>query len=149
IKDDRPAALKLSASATHDFPERILVVSLTGVPQKAARVYETVKATIQVGDSRTERTLRPDRTLQVFQRPKDHTLIYCPKGALTREEYDLTNEHFDTLALTGLLPGKAVAVKETWKLSTETVQALCHFEGVTSQDLKCTLEEVKDNVATV
>src|SRR5207248_6953087 len=56
---------------------------------------------------------------------------------------------FDTLALTALLPGKAVAVKDTWKLSTEIVQALCHFEGVTSQDLQCTLAEVKDAVAHV
>src|SRR5437660_10450513 len=55
-RDDKPVALKLSATARHDFPERILAVSPAGVPQKAVRVYETAKAAIQVADSRTERT---------------------------------------------------------------------------------------------
>src|SRR5262249_54343283 len=62
---------------------------------------------------------------------------------------ELTSEHFDTLALTGLLPGKAVAVGDTWKVANTVVQALCTFEGLTEQNLTCKLEEVKDNVARV
>jgi hypothetical protein len=149
VKGDQPRALKLTAVAIHDFAERLLAVSPTGVPQKAARVYETARAIIQAGDGRSERGLRPECALIVAQRPKDQLLTYCPKGALTREEVELTGGHFDTLALTGLLPGKAVAVKDSWKLSTETAQALCHFEGVTTQDLKGTLDEVKDNTAVI
>lgn len=149
IKDDRPLAMKLSAVAAHVFPERVLVVSSKGMPQKAARVYEKASAKILAGSAQSDRGLRPDRCLMVVQRPKDQTLIYCPKGAVTREEMELTSDHFDTLALTGLLPGKPVQMKETWKVGNEVAQALCHFEGVTSQELTCTLDEVKGDDARV
>ncbi len=51
--------------------------------------------------------------------------------------------------MTGLLPGKAVAVGDTWKVNNSAAQALCHFDGLTDQDLVCKLEEVKDKVARV
>src|SRR5262249_39921204 len=61
----------------------------------------------------------------------------------------LVSEHFDTLSLTGLPPGKAVGVGETWNVPNAVVQALCGFEGLTEQHLTCKLEEVKDNSARV
>ena len=50
-------------------------------------------------------------------------------GCLTREELDVT-DHFDTLAVTGMLPTKEVAIGETWKLGNVAAQALCHFQGL-------------------
>lgn len=147
-KEEKPVALKLHATAGHDFTERTMTVT-SGLPQKVARVYDFAKAIIQVDKDRSERTLRADRTLLVAQKPKDQTMIYCPKGPLTSEELELTNGHFDTLALLGLLPGKAVAINDTWKIPTEAVQGLCHLEGVTSQELVGKLESVKDNVANI
>jgi hypothetical protein len=148
-KNGMVTPMPLSASATHEFPERILAVVAPGLPQKAARVYETARALIKAGDSPSERTLRPERRLLVAQRQKDQLLVYHPSGPLTRRELELTSEHFDTLAVTGLLPGKAVAVGDTWKVPNAVVQALCAVEGMTEQDLTCKLEEVKDNVARV
>ena len=60
----------------------------------------------------------------VAQRCKDQLLVYCPAAALTRDELDLTNDHFDTLCLTGLLPGRGVAVGDTWTVGPVVVQAL-------------------------
>jgi hypothetical protein len=148
-RDGKPAPLKLTATASHEFPERVLNVGSGGLLEKTARAYETAKAAINVGDDRSERTLRPERTLQVAQRVKDQLLVYAPSGPLAREELELTSEHFDTLALLGLLPGKAVAVNDSWKIANPVAQALCNFEGLTSQDLVCKFEEVKDNVAHV
>jgi hypothetical protein len=144
-KDDRQVPLTLTATASHEFPERVLQVN-GGLPQKTARLYETAKATIAVNGDRSERGLRPDRCLMVAQSVKDQLLVYCPAGALTRDELDVT-EHLDTLSLTGLLPGKTVSVGETWKVPNAVVQALCGFEGMTNQDLTAKLEEVKNNVA--
>jgi hypothetical protein len=149
LREGKPIPLKLTATAVHEFPERILRVGAHGLPQKSARIYETAKATITVAGDRSERTLRPERQLQVAQRDKDQGLLYCPAGPLTREELELTGEHFDTLDITGLLPGRAVSVGDTWKLSNAVVQALCNFEGLTAQDLTCKLESVKDGLATV
>jgi len=131
-KDGKPNPLKLTATVTHEFPERVLTVSPKGVPEKVARYYETAKAVISLGGDRSERALRPERRLLVAQRHQDDSLVYCPAGTLTREELELTTEHFDTLALTGLLPGKAVAVGESWPVANATAQALCHFEGLTA-----------------
>jgi len=42
-----------------------------------------------------------------------------------------------------------VAIGDTWKIPNDVAQALCNFEGLTSQDLTCKLEEVNDNKARV
>jgi hypothetical protein len=148
-KDGKVLPLKLIATAAHEFPERVLSVAAGGLTEKTARVYEKAQAVIGVGGDRSERGLRKDRRLIVAQRSKDQLLVYSPAGGLVREELELTSEHFDTLCLTGLLPGKTVAAGETWKVSNAVAQALCLFEGLTEQDLSCKLEEVKDGVARI
>ncbi len=139
----------LSATAEHEFPERVLAVGKGNVAEKVARAYEKASAAITVGRERSERSLRAERRLVVAQRHKDQPLVYCPSGALFRTELELTSEHFDTLALTGLLPGKAVAPGDTWKVSNGVAQALCHFEGLTEQDLTCKFESADDRNARV
>jgi hypothetical protein len=148
-KDGKRVPLKLEATAVHEFPERILSVGSSGLPDKSARIYEKARATILVDGEKSERLLRPDRKLLVAQRSKDQPLVYSPAGTLTREELELTSEHFDTLFLIGLLPGKEVAIGEIWKVSNPVAQAVCNFEGLTEQNLTCKLEEVKDQLARV
>jgi hypothetical protein len=148
-KDGKPLSLKLSASAVEDFTERVLAIDSHGSIQKIARVHETAKATITVGTDQSSRALREDRRLLVAQQSKGQTLVYSPAGPLTREELELAGEHIDTLWLPGLLPGKAVAIGETWKVPNDVAQALCNFEGLASQDLVCKLEEVKEDKARV
>src|SRR5438067_11735901 len=121
-KDGKVAGVPLSATAAHTFDERALVVSPAGLVEKSARAYEYARASITAGGEKSERTLRDRRNLLVAQRHKDRLLVYCPAGPLTRPELDLTGEHFDTLFLTGVLPGRPVKVGETWKLSTTVAQ---------------------------
>ncbi len=149
VVNDKPNALTLAATARHGFVQRMLEVDAKGVPQKAAFVYTAAEAAIQAGASQSKRLLRPERSLLVVDRSKDTAQVYCPAGALTREELELTSEHFDTLALTGLLPDKDVARNDSWKVSTEAAQALCHFEGLSSHDLSCKLDDVKGDTAFV
>jgi len=148
-RDGKMVPLQLSAAAAHEFPERVLAVSKSGTIEKVARFYDKASATITVGKERTERTLRPVRRLVVAQRYKEGPLVYCPVGSLFRQELELTSEHFDTLHLAGLLPGKAVSVGATWKVSNAIAQALCNFEGLAEQDLTCKLERADDKTAHV
>ena len=148
-RDGKPVSLPLTAKATHEFPERVLAVGDKGLVEKSARVYEAATATIKVEKDAETKSLRKERQLIVAQRPKDQPLAYSPNGALTRGEVELVGDHFDTLCLTGLLPAKDVAVGDTWKVNNSAAQALCHFDGLTDQDLSCKLEEVKDQVARV
>jgi hypothetical protein len=146
-KANGAAALKLEAAANHEFPERVLQVGNGNAVQKTARVYQTARAVITVGDNPSERTLRPERRLLVAQREQDQALVYAPAGALTRPELELTGNHFDTLAVSQLLPGKEVSVGDTWKLNSTIVQAVCNFDGLTEHSLEGKLESVKDGVA--
>jgi hypothetical protein len=148
-KDSKPMPLKMAADASHAFTERVLVCGSNAIVQKAARVYEAAKATISIGEDRYKKTLRSERRLLVAQHQEGQTIVYSPAGPLTKEELELTSEHFDTLTLAGLLPGRPVKIGDSWKVANEVTQALCHFEGLTSQDLTCKLEEVKDNAARI
>jgi len=148
-RDNKPTSLKLTATANHVFAERVLAAPAGGIVPKTARVYETAKASISIGTEALEKTLRSDRRLLVAQHQKGQAFVYSPAGSLTKDELELTNEHFNTLALTGMLPEKPVKIGDTWKLANEVAQALCNFEGLTSQDLTCKLEEVAGNAARV
>jgi hypothetical protein len=148
-RDGKPESLPLTARATHEFPERVLAVGDRGLPEKTARVYEAATAAITVAKDADNKSLRKERQLIVAQRTKDQPLTYSPSGALTREELELVGDHFDTLCVAGLLPGKDVAVGDTWKVPDAVAQALCHFDGLTEQGLTCKLEEVAGKVARV
>jgi hypothetical protein len=142
--------LKESASAAHDYVERVLETGPENAASKAARIYKDAKVVIAVENDKLTRTLRPERTfLMALRDPKrDGLLTYCPKGTLTRDELDVS-DHFDTLAITGLLPAKDVAVGESWKLGNLTAQALCHLQGLSEHTLTAKLERVKDDVVTI
>jgi hypothetical protein len=147
-REGQKVSIKQEATASHDFLERVLEVGSNGLPMKCAQSFKTAKATVTVANAPSDKALRAEHRLLVAQRIKDQVLTYCPAGPLTREEVELT-EHFDTLSVTGLLPGKDVAVGATWKVPNAVAQALSSFEGLTAQDLECKLEQVKDNVARV
>lgn len=140
--------LPQTAAADHDFIERILKEGPHGVVQKAARHYKSASATITIREDRSDRKLRPEHALLMAQRVKDRVVSFSAKGSLTREELEVT-QHFDTLALPGLLPEKQVAVGDTWKIHNAAAQALCYFDGLTTHELRCKLEKVADNLATV
>jgi hypothetical protein len=147
-KESKLVPIKQQATAKHEYRERILETPDGGPAVKAGRLYKVAHVAITVGEGRSERSLRPERSLIVAHRVKDQLVTYSPTGPLTREELELI-QHLDTLALTGLLPGKAVRVEEKWTVPNAVAQALCHFDGLTGQDLECRLEQVKDNVALV
>jgi len=150
VQDGKPATLKLAATAEHRFRERILAVNpAKGTPTKVARYYDDARATISVDGAANGRTVRPERRVIIAQRPNDELLCYCPFGSLTHEELDTVSEHFETMAIAGILAGKAVAVGESWKLTDAAVQALCLFDGLMSHDLTGRLGEIKDGAAVI
>jgi hypothetical protein len=147
-KDAGTVPVKLLAGATHTYPERVLAAS-GSIVQKAARVYESAKVSIARGTDRSETTLRANRKLIVAEWQKGQHLVYSPAGALQRHELDLVSEHFDTLALAGILPGKTVNVGDTWKLGNMEAQALCGLEGMTEQKIEGKFDKVVGEEATL
>jgi hypothetical protein len=146
-KEDKTVPVKLTASANHAYSERVM--SVDGVlVQQGARTYETAKATIQRGADKNQSNLRANRTLIVAQSNKGQRLVYSPAGALYRTELELVEDQFDTLAVLGALPVKAVKVGETWNVVNSVAQALCSLEGMTENKLTGKLDSVTGDVAT-
>src|SRR5262245_32476475 len=147
--DGKTVPIPLAATAQHQFVERLLEVKDGKTALKAARHYSLAKSVVQVNATSHERTLRDERRLLVAQRHKGEFLCYRPAGALTRDEKELASEHFDTLALTGLLPPAEVKLEETWKVPNETAQALCLYEGLISNELIAKLERIEEGYAVI
>jgi hypothetical protein len=145
-QDGKEIQLKETASAAHDFVERLLQAEPDSATAKAARLYKDAKVSITVEKDTVQRSLRQERAFLVAERGREQLLTYSPKGPLTREELDVT-DHFDTLAVTGLLPGKDVAVGDSWKIGNGAVQALCHLQGLAEHSLVAKLDQVKEDMA--
>src|SRR5260370_3353635 len=148
-KDGKTAAIPLAAKAEHRFTERVLDAKEKGLPTKVVRNYESARSNIAVNGQATLHELSSGRKLIVAQRAPEKFLCYSPAGPLTRDEVELVSEHFDTLALTGLLPEKEVRVGDSWKLSNEVALALGQFEALISNDLTAQLESAADGFAII
>src|SRR5262245_1504421 len=135
-----------NATAAHTYVERVLDAK-GAMSDRTARIYQAATATI-AGQTRS---IRPERAFMVAQRIKDQLVTYSPAGPLLVEEMELT-EHFDTLALPGLLPGGQVKVGESWKLSPLVVQAICGLDGLDAQakqEVVCELRAIDGDLAWV
>ena len=147
-QDGKDVAYPHKASAKHVFMERILDAN-GAVAGKAARFYTTAESAITFDNNNSsKRSLRTERRFLVAQRVKEQIISFSPRGPLTREEMELT-EHFDTMAVAGLVPGKTIDVGKTWAIPNNVVLGLCELEGIVKQNLEAKLESVKDNLAHV
>ena len=147
-RDGKQVPVKIAAKNEHVFVERVLVADKV-VVKKTARHYRTAASHATVDGARVERTLAAERRLIVAQRTGDGLFCYSPVGPLTRSDLEVVSEHFETLHLTGLLPGKDVAVGDSWKLESATAQSLCLFDGLISHDLSAQLKEVAGGLAVI
>jgi len=133
-RDGKMVAIPMIATANHHFEERVIHLSTSGIADKVARNYSKAEALFNIEGNKSERTLRKQRSLIVAQRPENSIFVYSPKGPLSREELELTGEHFDTLSIANLIP-KGQIPGEAWKLKDFTVQAVCNFEGLSEHTL--------------
>jgi hypothetical protein len=141
-KETGPSNLKLEASAKHQFTERVLS-SADATVSRAVRHYDSVGVAINVGGNRSERSLRPSRKLIVAQRHQDQRMVYCPVGALQRGELEAVGDHFDTLMVAAVTPGKKVKQSDTWEIGKAIAGPLCNLEGVTEGGLTGKLLKVE------
>jgi hypothetical protein len=139
--------VKIEATARHRFAEITLAVA-EGLPARSARWYDEAAATATVGGDKSDRALPADRRLVVAARNPDGVFGYCPAGPVTRDDLDLVTEHFDPHCLAGLLPGKAVAVGDTWPVADPAAQAAGLLDGVTKNTLQGKLTAAADGRAT-
>ena len=150
LKDDssgKPLEFPLTGEAKHAFVERVDQADANGAASRVHRSYEVATSKTAVRGEGNQRELSKDRRLAIVVRDERQTIHACPDGPWTRGELELVAEHFDTLGLPGLLPGKEINPGESWSVGAEAVQQACQFEGVLKHDLKGTLVSAKDGIA--
>ena len=145
-QDGKDIVLKESATATHDYVERLLEAGPEGTAVKSVRFYKTAKVSIVVEGNKMESALEPAHYFLVAHRTRDGVQVYCPQGSMTREELDVT-DHFDTLAISGLLPSKNVSVGDSWKPGNAAVQAICHLQALSENTLTAKIDQVQNGMA--
>jgi len=147
-RDGKVQAMTMKGDATHKFAERIEAADTGGAGGKAVRYYDVARSSSTVAGDTNKRELANDRRLTVAVRTETDTLHVCPNGPFTREELELVAEHFDTLAIPALLPNKELKAGESWAVANEAAQHACQFDGLVKNDIKGSLIDVKDGVAT-
>jgi hypothetical protein len=140
VQNGQNVTIPRSAEATHVYFERYLDIK-EGAGERTARFYNRAEASIKDGKDVAQIVLKANHTLLVAHRLKDRMLVYHPTDALTREEIDVVS-HFDSMAVTGLLPRKEVKVGDTWEVPHEIVQSLVDLDAVSKCNVTGKFESV-------
>jgi len=140
-----PAAVELAAADGQQSGEPL---SGTGTPP-VRRQFRDASASMRYGDTTTRVALEPDaRRLLVARRGTTPT-PYLADGFLSGDECDLLDTPFDSLLLDDLLPGRPVAVGQTWELPADLTAGLLAIDTVESGGIEARVEEVADGRAKV
>ncbi len=145
-RDAPPVRRPIVVDARFDFLETVRTTA-SGIT--ARRCYRDAAAEVRVdGESRATRLADDARDISVVLRgttPAPH----LEGGFLSREELDLLETPFDPLLLDRLLPGRSVAVAESWPVAADAAAGLLAIDTIESGGLEATLETVENGQATV
>jgi len=149
MREGKWVELPVRAEARHVFLEKALG-DATDANSRVARYYQHSTLNHSVAGETVQRSLALARRLMIVPRnPTERGGCYCPHGPLTRDELELVAEHFNTLALIGLLPGRSVeqGPAGAWPIANSVVLGLCQFEGLIDHQLTGRLEAINDGKA--
>lgn len=141
--------LPLKVHAELQYSERLLASAKQFSECRFVRAYKTAEAKIRLSESELTSELRPERRLIAVESAGKDAILYSPNGPLTRDELELIATPASGLAPEALLPAKPQKTGDQWPLAELTVARLLSLEAISQQDVMCTLDSVKDNVAIV
>jgi hypothetical protein len=141
--------LPLKVEAELHYVERVLSQAKSWTDVRLLRSYQSAQAKIRLHESDLTTELRSERRLIAVQSNAKDAVQFSPHGPLTREELDLIEMPASDLALEALLPSGATKIGGQWPLTDTVVSRLLNLEAVSQQDLTCTLDSAKDNVAII
>jgi hypothetical protein len=141
--------LPLKVNGELHYVERVLSQSKQWSEVRLVRSYQAAQAKIRLHESDLTSDLRPDRRLVVIESNASDSIQFSPSGPLTREELELIQVPASGLALEALLPQRATNIGSQWQLSESTVARLLNLEAISQQDITCTLDSAKENIAII
>ncbi len=143
----KPLVLKVESRLV--FAERVLAVDNQGQPRRSIRQVEQAAATINGEVRPSASALRPEVALLVAERRESSVLVASSGGPLTRSELELVQGPGDSLALSGLLSPKPVAVGDRWVIGDLAARNLSGYDALASNALEATLEALDETSARV
>jgi hypothetical protein len=146
--DRKEHANKMAVDCKLVYDEKTLEVATgpEGVA-RSARYYEKTEGAVQNGEIGKKITLRDECKLIVMEAGDQRPALFSPKANLNAEELELIEMPGNSLLLDGLLPDKAVATGDSWRLSEQAAAQFFALLEVGQSDVQCTLKEVTDKVA--
>jgi len=141
--------LPIKVNGELHYVERVLSQKKDWSDVRLLRSYDTAQAKLRLNQSDVATELRPERRLLAVSSNSEQATNFSPNGPLTREELDLLELPGSGLALEALLPATPIKTGGQWTLADATVARLLALEAVSQQDISCTLDSVKDNIAIV
>ncbi len=147
-----PVQRDVQAKAQLIYNERVLQGGTQECPwaRQTVRQYETARANIKFSQGGVSPQLREERRLiGVSAQAADDVALFSPLGPLTRNELDLVDVPANSAVIDGLLPGRSVAVGESWQLETPLLPALLRIDAVAKAAITCKLDRIEKNQAIV
>lgn len=145
--DAKAKPIKLDLNAKLVYDEKVLADG-PGASGRAVRHYHTAQATFKLGAETMKPALRPERRLIVLRVEAPRVDLFSPAGPLLREELDLLlNVPGNSLLAERLLPGRRVAVGESWKHPAALMGAWLGLEKVSKAETQSNLLSVANGVA--
>jgi hypothetical protein len=146
---EAPKALALKVETRLDQVERVVRVDGRGRPVRGVRRVVQAASAVNGEVRPMAAMLRPEVALLVAERTPGGVEVVSPAGPLTRSELELVQGPGDPLELGGLLPERAVAVGDRWKIDAAVARALGDYDTLSSSTLEATLATLDDAVAVV
>jgi hypothetical protein len=140
------------AQATLKYDEKILegTTATAAWSRSTVRHYETARATITYQGGSVTPQLREDRCIVgVSAQSPDSVSIYCPLGPFNRDELDLLEVPANSALIDGLLPGRRVAVGESWKTQSSVLPAILGVSALSDHMIECTLDRIEKDLAMI
>ncbi len=146
-----PAKSPVQVKAQLVYDEKTLQVDAPDHrASSAVRHYESAQATIEYREGAVQPQLREDRRIvAVAADNPDDVVLFSPLGPLDRDELDLINVPANSALIDVLLPGRPVAVGETWKLDTDWLAPILGLDAVDRSTVVCKLDRVEKNLAII
>ncbi len=148
-KDEPVKPLALKVETRFDFGERVIKLDDKGQARRAVRRVVQAASAINGEIRAAGAVLRPEVALLVAEPRDKGVVVFSPGGPLTRSELEVVQGAGDPLLLSRLLPGKAVAKGEHWRVSDDAARCLSGYDALAVNSLQATLETVNADTAKI
>ncbi|MBP88094.1 MAG: hypothetical protein CMJ64_15455 [Planctomycetaceae bacterium] len=139
--------LPLRVRGELEYAER--TIEQTQFHRKNARLYETARATIQVGDTRLESSLNEERRLVLAQVKESQHTLCSPQGPITRDELELIDIQGSTTLSHLLTPAAPVPIGAEWPHEADLLTAILGLDAIAQADVKSIFRKVEGDIAII